>query len=61
MMPGCVNCRLSLRDLHDLDALVEDGTFRNRSDAIRSLVTESLVRIRLEKEYENRYKGYRRG
>jgi Arc/MetJ-type ribon-helix-helix transcriptional regulator len=44
-----VNCRLSPREIWEIDELVKAGYFRNRSDAIRSCVTEALYRIRSER------------
>lgn len=53
-----VNCRLSSRELSEIDSLVERGFFRNRSDAIRTCVTEYLLKIRYE-EMLNRASGER--
>lgn len=52
-----VPVRLTDRDVADLDALVERGRFRNRSDAMRAALA-GLVREEREREIEE---AYRRG
>ena len=52
-----VPVRLTKEDLSALDALVESGEFKNRSEALRAALAE-LLRERREREIED---AYRRG
>ena len=52
-----VPVRLTQEDVSALDALVEAGEFKNRSEALRTALAE-LLRERREREIED---AYRRG
>ena len=48
MRGDVINCRLSRREISELDRLVDEGYFRNRSDAIRNCLKEYLFRLKYE-------------
>ncbi len=50
MKDTVVHCRMTPGEIRQLDNLVSNEEFRSRSDAIRSVLKEHLLRAKIERE-----------